>query len=372
MARSLVSSITRPISSLMSPVLKPALRLAKHPFAPLGMGVAGMVVENVAEKVGLTGWLTTAGVQSVEFLKGGVKTGFATIAGIADFDGEDEPKKDKKTAKVDEHVDHDHANVAGTPNALDDGALHVGCAADKACGPCAKKQLLAKVGAALEKMTPEQLKDFEVGLSRPKISATRPSIPRTHGEVAQQATATASNAQAQIAALQTQLAQAQDAVTQQRLTDQIAALQGQLSQATALAQGAQAGTSLTTLLEQLTQLKAIENLLSPAATPPTAVQALDAYGYPATPPWGSYQDQDGGVLQDPNGTVYGNPDIDPQFASNPLIPEYGSQTGEPGFDQWADYSVEGTSSANDDGDIEDGTAYAMLDDNGECLPCKSF
>lgn len=365
MARSLVSSITRPISSLIAPVLKPALRFAKHPLAPLGMGVAGMVVENVAEKVGLTGFLTTAGVQGVEFLKGGAKTGFAVISGIADFDGEDDKPKTKTEAA---HDDHDHANVAGTPNALDDGALHVGCAADKACGPCAKKQLLAKVGAALEKMSPAELKDFEVGLSRPKILASRPSIPRTHADVATQATATASNAQAQIAALQTQLAQAQDAVAQQRLTDQIAAMQAQLAQATALAQGAQAGGSLATLLEQLTQLKAIENLLSPAATPPTAVQPVDAFGYPTTPPWGSYQDQDGGILQDPNGTTYGNPDIDPQFVSNPLIPEYGSQTGDQSFDQWADYSVEGASSD----DEVDGTAYPILDDNGECLPCKSF
>lgn len=328
MARSLVSSITRPISSLVSPVLRPAIRLAKHPLAPLGMGVAGMIVENVAEQVGLTGLFTKLGVQGVEFVKGGVKTGLTTIAGIADFDGEDDPPKtETKTVGSIETTASKillcpkcppgmtgtlPANggplvcshgapivpqayvagagvIAGTPNAFEAASgIHVGCAADKACGPCAKKQLLAKVGAALETMTPDEIKDFEVGLAR------KPLVPRTHNQVATYASSSASNAQAQIAALQTQLAQAQDAVTQQKLVDQIAAMQAQLNQATALAANAQAGGSLAALLAQLTQLKSIEALLTPAPT--------QSYG---SPPWGVEENVN--MIQDPNGFMYEDP-----------------------------------------------------------------
>lgn len=413
MARSLISSITKPVSSLISPLLRPAIRFAKHPLAPLGMGVAGAVVENVAEKTGLTSWLTTAGVKGVDYLKSGAEFGITTIAGIADFDGEDKPqaKVEKKSEKTE---------VAGTPNVLDTAneALHVGCAADKPCAPCEKKKLLAKVAGALEKMSEDEAKAFEktlVGWSdpppppagagsghwvadgangwswvpdtnpgpghwehRPKgwvwvhdVAKGRPAIPHTSAPapttpaaVTAQANAAQTAYQNQINALQQQLQAAKDAVQVQKLQDQISALQAQAAQAATVASNAAGGMSLANLLAQLTQLKAIEEIISPAPTPATALQPVDAYGYPTSAPWGSYQDQDGGILQDPNGMTYGNPDIDPSAVSDVLYP---SNTGDPGFDAWANYSVEGVEGSEP---IVD-EPYAILNDEGECEPCKA-
>jgi len=406
MARSLLSSITRPLTSLVSPVLRPAIRLAKHPLAPLGMGVAGAVVENVAEKTGLTSWLSSAGVQGVDFVKSSVETGFAAVAGVLDFD-EEEPVKvgatpvpyvckvckktgssffgaDKwtcvaceKTHPLSPLPPAQIQGVGATPNAYEQ--LHVGCAADKACAPCAKKQLMAKISGALEKLTPEQVKELEVGFlrsrevqpgpcrdtgaARPIIihGDARPLIPRTHSPAPAVEPASSLTAlQNQIAALQTQLTQAQDAVTTQKLADQIAALQAQLAQQ-------QQGDGLQSVIQQILQLKELENAIAPAPTPATAEQEFDPYGYPVTPPWGAYQDQDGGILQDPNGTVYGNPDIDPQYASDPFFSQYGSSTGDPTFDSLVDYSVEGVAGSESESSY---TAYPILDENGECEPCK--
>ncbi len=308
MARSFVSSITRPLSSLASPLLRPAMRLARHPLAPLGMGVAGMVVEGVAEQVGFTPWITKLGVQGVELLKGGAQTGLKAVAGVIDFDGEDEPAKETKTETK-------KTDVAGTPNAYEAATgLHIGCAGDKACGPCAKKQALAKVGAAFDKMSEKEVEAFVVGLSRP-------AIPRTHSAIASQANNAASSYQAQIAALQAQLVQAQDAVQQQALTDQIAALQSQLSAANSLAANAQAGGGLAGLLAQLTQLKSIEALLTPAAP------AQDpSYG---APPWG--YEENTTVIQDPNGIMYDPTvlDEDPSGMVDPMAPfGYGDPYGD--------------------------------------------
>lgn len=256
MARSLISSITKPVSSLVSPLLKPAMRLAKHPLAPLGMGIAGAVAEKVSENVGLTQWLTTAGTESVNFLKSGAKLGMTTIAGIADFDGEDKPANETKVEKK--------TDVAGvvekaisTPNAYEaTTGIHVGCAADKPCGPCAKKKALARIAGAFEKMTEEEVEAFaskvNVGENRPKIL-----IPRGKDDT--------SSYQSQILNLRTQLQQAKDAVTTQKLTDEIAALQDKLASA-----------------------------LAPAPD------------YPAESPWGSYEETMT-TIQDPNGMMYEDP-----------------------------------------------------------------
>lgn len=355
MARSLITSITRPVVSLVAPVVKPLVRAAKHPLAPLGFAVAGPVVEDVAKRTGLVSWLSNTAVRGVDEATNGLKA----VAGFLDFDDEPEVKNEKKDVKK--------TDVAGTPNAYE--TLHVGCAADKACGPCSKKKLLKQIAGSLEKASEAEVAAYEKALEQVSV-AGKPLIPRTHAptsnattpaEIATQASASAASYQAQIQALELQLQAAKDATAAQKLQDQIAALNTQLAQAQTLATQAAQGGTLSNLLTQLTQLKSIESLLQPA--PATAVQEVDAYGYPATPPWGSYQDQDGGTFQDPNGNVYGDQAIDPSALDQAYVP-FGDDSA---FNAWANYSVEGV-----ENESVDENSYALLDENGDCLPCKTF